>query len=72
MIEPPYKNRWGAEPGPNYRQCRGITLAGKQCRRGASRGVDFCDTHHKQQQREPYICPHCGANLQQRQCLCGS
>jgi hypothetical protein len=44
-LSPPYTNRWGAIPGPDYRRCKGTTQKGEQCRRGAIRGHDYCPMH---------------------------
>jgi hypothetical protein len=44
-IDPPYTNRWGKKPGPNYRRCQGTTKLGEQCRRGAEHGHETCRPH---------------------------
>lgn len=44
-IQPPYTNRWGCTPGPEYKRCTNTTASGAQCRRGAERGHDTCRQH---------------------------
>ncbi len=47
-LKPPYTNKWGCTPGPDYRQCAATTKSGVRCRRGARRGHDTCDQHADQ------------------------
>lgn len=42
---PPYTNRWGTTPGPDFRRCQGDTKKGEQCRRAAEKGRDRCQAH---------------------------
>lgn len=42
---PPYTNRWGTKPGPNFRRCQANTKKGAQCRRSAERREDYCSIH---------------------------
>ncbi len=42
---PPYTNRWGTKPGPDFRRCQADTKKGQQCRAAAQKGSEFCDAH---------------------------
>jgi hypothetical protein len=46
-LEPPFTNRWGTKPVPDYRRCQGITKAGTQCRRAKRRFHVTCEQHAK-------------------------
>lgn len=47
-LPPPYTNRFGTKPGPDYRRCTATAkTTGTRCRAAAIDGSDTCPQHRE-------------------------